>query len=85
MFEVRPPILDVREQDSDPFSSLGIVEGFPQILVHATTVEQVERDLENTLEEHLRGLMDNEATRLQLDDFPTVRVARLCLSRIYLP
>lgn len=81
MFEFRLRILDVREQDTGLPSFLGVVEGFPEILVHATTVGQAERDLVNALEEHLMRLMDLEATRLELDDFPTVRVARLCLSR----
>ena len=77
MFEFRLRILDARERDTDPFSFLGIVEGFPEILVHARTVEQAERDLVNALEGHLKRLMDYEATRLQLDDFPTVRILGL--------
>ena len=81
MLEIRLRVLDVREHDTDPPSFLGIVEGFPGILVHATTVEQTERELVNALEEHLRHLMDHEATRIQLDDFPTVRVVRLHLVR----
>ena len=81
MFEFRLRILDARERDTDPFSFLGIVEGFPEILVHARTVEQAERDLVNALEGHLRGLMDQEATRLQVDDYPTVRIVRLRLDR----
>ena len=80
MFEFRLRILDARERDTDPFSFLGIVEGFPEILVHARTVEQAERDLVNALEEHLRVLMDREATRLQLDDYPTVRSGKLYLT-----
>ena len=79
MLEFRLRVLDVREHDTDPPSFLGIAEGFPGILVHATTVERAERDLVNALEEHLRRLMDQEATRLQLDDFPTVRVIRMQL------
>ena len=79
MFEFRLRILDARERDTDPFSYLGIVEGFPEILVHARTIEQAERDLVNALEEQLRGLMDEEATRIQLDEFPTVRVLGLHL------
>ena len=79
MLEIRLRVLDMRERETDPPSFIGIVEGFPQILVHATTVEQVERDLVNAFEEHLRRLMDYEATRLQLDDFPTVGVVRLRL------
>ena len=83
MFEFRLRILDARERDADPFSFLGIVEGFPQIMTHSTSVEQVERDLLNALEEHLRELMDHEATRLELDDFPTVRTLRLVLSPVF--
>lgn len=81
MFEFRLRILDVWEREMDPPSFLGIVEGFPQILTHSTTVEQAERDLVNALEEHFDRLMDHEATRVQLDDFPTVRVVRLHLAR----
>ena len=77
MIEFRLRILDARERDTDPFSFLGIVEGFPEILVHARTVEQTERDLVNALEGHLRGLMDHEATRLQLDESVTVRLVRV--------
>lgn len=80
MFEIRLRILDVRERDMDPPSFLGIAEGFPQVLTHSTSVEQAEIDLVNALEEHLRRLMNHEATRLQLDDFPTVRIAGLRLS-----
>lgn len=79
MFEFRLRILDVREHEADPPSFLGIVEGFPGILVHTTTVEQAERDLVNALEEHLRRLTDYEATRVQLDDYPTVHTDRLVL------
>ena len=79
MFEFRLRILDARERGTDPFSFLGIVEGFPEILVHARTVEQVERDLVSALEEHLQGLMDFDATRIQLDEFPTVRAQRVLL------
>ena len=79
MLEIRLRILDVRERETDPPSFLGIAEGFPEILVHATTVEQVERDLVNALEQHLRRLMNLEATRLQLDDFPAVRVVTVFL------
>ena len=81
MLEIRLRVLDVRERDTEPASFLGIAEGFPGILVHATTIAQVERDLVNALEEHLTRLMDHESTRLQLDDFPTVRVVRLHLVR----
>ena len=79
MFEFRLRILDVREREGDPPSFLGIVEGFPEILVHATTVEQAERDLSGALAEHLRRLQDREATRIDWEDFPTVRLTRFYL------
>ena len=81
MIEFRLRILDVRERGTDPPSFLGIAEGFPQILVHARTIEQAERDLVNALEQRLGGLMDHEATRLELDDYPTVWATRLTLER----
>jgi hypothetical protein len=80
VFEFRLRVLDVRERDTDPFSYLGVVEGFPQILVHATTVEQAERGLINSLNEYLKCLQSDDATRIQLDDFPTVRVIRARMS-----
>lgn len=80
MFEFRLRVLDVRERDGDPPSFLGIVEGFPQILVHATSPGQAERDLENALSELLVRIQDREATRIDWDDFPTVRTMRLYLS-----
>ena len=70
----------MRERDTDPPFFLGIVEGFPDVLAHATSVEHAERDLVNALSEHLRRLQDQEATRLDLDDFPTVRSVQLCLA-----
>jgi hypothetical protein len=79
MFEFRLRILDAREHNSDPPSFLGIVEGFPEILVHATTVEQAERDLVNALIERLKRLQDHGATRIDWDDFPTVLVVRMSL------
>ena len=79
MFEFRLRILDVRERNTDPPSFLGIVEGFPEVLVHARSIGQTERDLLSALAEHLRRLQDREATRIDWDDFPTVRVVRLHL------
>jgi hypothetical protein len=79
MFEFRLRVLDVRERVTDPPSFLGIVEGVPQILVHSTSPSQAERDLTNALAEHLERLQDREATRIDWDDFPTVRSARLYL------
>jgi predicted RNase H-like HicB family nuclease len=81
MFEFRLRILDVRERESDPPSFLGIVEGFPDVLAHATTIEQAEHDLVNALFEHLKRLQDLEATRLEVDDFPTVKAPRLWIMR----
>ena len=80
MLEIRLRVLDVRERETNPPSFLGIVEGFPELLSHAVTAEQCERDLVDLFEEHLKGLMNHEATRLQLDDFPTIQVVRLVLS-----
>ena len=80
MFEFRLRILDVRERETDPFSYLGLVEGFPEVLVHATTVEQVEKDLVNALSEHLAQLMNREITRLDWDDYPTVKISRLVVT-----
>jgi hypothetical protein len=79
MFEFRLRILDVREREGDPPSFLGIVEGFPQILVNATSAGETEADLFRALVDYLSRLQDREATRLDLDDFPTVRVVRLYL------
>jgi hypothetical protein len=80
MFEFRLRILDVREHETDPFSYLGIVEGFPDILAHSTSVGQVEKDLMNAIAEHLKRLRADEATRIDWDEFPTARVVRLCVS-----
>jgi hypothetical protein len=74
MFEFRLRILDVGEG-----SFLGIVEGFPEILVHATSPAQAEADLTCALVDQLQRLQDREATRIGWDDFPTVRVTRLLL------
>lgn len=79
MLEIRLRILDVRDRPSDPPSFLGIAEGFPEVLVHSTSAEGAEIDLVNALEEWLRRRMDSEATRVQLDDYPTVRVLRIGL------
>jgi predicted RNase H-like HicB family nuclease len=74
MFEFRLRILDVGEG-----SYLGIVEGFPDVMVHARSPSQAEADLVRALGAHLEGLQDREATRIELDDFPTIRVRRLYL------
>jgi predicted RNase H-like HicB family nuclease len=74
MFEFRLRILDVGEG-----SFLGIVEGFPDVLMHATSPGQAEADLTRALVDHLERLQDRESTRIDWDDFPTVRAARLWL------
>jgi hypothetical protein len=79
MFEFRLRILDAREREDDPPSFLGIVEGFPQILVHAATIEEAEMGLANALTEHLKRLQDNEATRIDWDEFPTAWKASIYL------
>jgi hypothetical protein len=81
MFEFRLRILDARESGAGPNSFLGIVEGFPEILVHATSIGQTETDLVNALADRLHSLLDLEATRLELDGFPMVLETRLVLCR----
>jgi predicted RNase H-like HicB family nuclease len=79
MFEFRLRILDMREREADPPSFLGIVEGFPNVLVHATSPEETERNLTLALVEHLKRLQEQDATRLEEDDFPRSRLIRLYL------
>jgi predicted RNase H-like HicB family nuclease len=67
----------LRILDVGPNSYLGIVEGFPQILAHAESTAECEAQLTRLLTAYLEGLRDEDATQLQLDDFPTVRVSRL--------
>jgi hypothetical protein len=74
VFEIRLRILDVGEG-----YFLGIAEGFPEVLVYGQSMRETEADLTRALIAHLEKLKDHEATRLELDDFPTVRVARLYL------
>jgi hypothetical protein len=81
VFEFRLRILDVRERETDPPSFLGIVEGFPQILVHAASAADAEADLVRSIVEHLQRIQDREATRIDWDDFPTVRALKLRLTR----
>jgi hypothetical protein len=80
MFEFRLRVLDVRERETDPFSYLGIVEGFPEILVHATSLEQAERDLVSALDVHLKRLQDQGPAGADWEVFPTVASLRLFLS-----
>ncbi|MHB8352216.1 MAG: hypothetical protein ACYDFT_05985 [Thermoplasmata archaeon] len=77
MFEVRLSVLDVRERETAPPSFLGIVEGFPSVMAHAASADACEAAVVDALEDFLRRLQDDDATRLQLDEFPTVRVVRL--------
>ena len=76
MFEIRLRVLE-----AGPGSYLGIVEGFPGILVHATTAGEAEADATRALADHLERSVDREATRIQFEDLPTVKVARLRLGR----
>ncbi len=75
MFEFRLRILDVGEG-----SFLGIVEGFPEVIVHATSPGQAEADLARALVDYFERIQDREATRIDWDDFSTMRVVRLFLS-----
>ncbi len=75
MFEFRLRVLD-----AGGGSFLGIIEGFPELLVHATSAGAAEEDLVRALVAHLDRLQDREATWPQLDDFPTVRTTRLFLT-----
>ena len=74
MLEVR-----LRVVEAGPGSYLGIAEGFPGVLAHATTAEACVAGLEEALWRHLSSLRDLDATRLELDDLPTVRVVTLYL------
>jgi hypothetical protein len=75
MFEFRLRVLD-----AGGGSFLGIVEGFPELLVHAASAGEAEADLVRALGVHLARLQNREATLPQLDDFPTVRTVRLMLA-----
>jgi hypothetical protein len=79
MFEFRLRILDVREHESDPPSFLGIVEGFPQVMSHGVSAAEVERDLIAALVDYLTRIQDSEATRIDWDEFPTVRLTNVFL------
>jgi hypothetical protein len=79
MFEFRLRILDVRERESDPPSFLGIVEGFPQVMSHAGSAAEVEKDLMAALCDYLTRTQDCEATRIDWDEFPTVRESQAYL------
>jgi hypothetical protein len=74
VFEFRLRVLDAGEG-----SFLGIVEGFPELLVHAASAGDAEADLVRALVTHLDRLQNREATWPHLDDFPTVRVSSLYL------
>jgi hypothetical protein len=74
VFEFRLRILE-----AGPDSYLGVVEGFPSVLVHANTAAVAEAELVRALIDYLERQMDRERTRIQYEDFPTVRTARLCL------
>lgn len=75
MFEFRLRILE-----AGPNSYLGIVEGLPEILVHAESAEVAEGDLVRALIDRLDRMMNREAARIEKDDLPTVRTTKLRLS-----
>jgi hypothetical protein len=75
VFEFRLRVLDVGGG-----SFLGIVEGFPELLVHAASARDAEADLVRALVAHLDSLQNREATWPQLDDFPTVRTLRVAVT-----
>ena len=77
MLEIRVRVLDALGKEIGPTVLLGIAEELPDVLVHATAVEQEEQDLVTALEEHPRRLMGSEATRVLLNDFPAVRVRQI--------
>jgi hypothetical protein len=72
----------LRVLDVGPQSYLGIVEGFPMIMAHAESAGECDAQLTRMLVAYLEGLRDEEATRIEVDDLPTVRIAHLtlCLS-----
>jgi hypothetical protein len=74
MFELRLRILEAGRN-----SYLGIVEGFPGVLVHAGSASDAEQDLLRAVASLFERLQDPTSTRLELDDFPTVREVRLFL------
>jgi hypothetical protein len=76
VFEIR-----LRSPDVGEGYFLGIAEGFPEVLVYGRSVRETEADLTRALIAHLEKLRDLEATRLELYDFPTVRVVRLRVGR----
>jgi Lon protease-like protein len=80
VFEFRLRILDVRERETDLPSFLGIVEGFPQVMAHAASVVEAERDLFDALRDYLTRIQDREATRIDWDEYPTVRSVGLYLA-----
>jgi hypothetical protein len=77
MFETR-----IRVLEAGVGSYLGIVEGFPDILVHATTATEAEADTVRAIADLLERMMCREETRLQFDGFPTVRVVRIHLTSL---
>lgn len=74
VFEFRLRILE-----AGPSSYLGIVEELPEMPVHAATPEETEGDLVCALIDRLKRMMNYEATRIQLDNLPTVRISHFVL------
>jgi hypothetical protein len=80
MFEFRLRILDARDHDTEPLSYLGLVEGLPEILVQNATPDATEADLVAALGRFLDQLRRPDETRIEFDDFPTIRTVRLRLT-----
>lgn len=74
MFEFRLRILE-----EGPNSFIGVVDEFPDFLVHGTSINEVEQDLVNVLIPQLRRLLNYEPVRYGLDELPTVRIVQLHL------
>jgi hypothetical protein len=83
VFEFRLRVLDVREREGDPPSFLGVVEGFPQVLVHAASAAEAERDLIAALGDYFTRIQDREATRIDWDEFPTVSITLCYLALLF--
>ncbi len=75
MLEIRLRILAY-----GPHQFLGIVEGIPDLVTFSETLERAEIDLINALEGRIRVSMNFNATSIDWDDHPTVRILRLTLS-----
>jgi hypothetical protein len=64
-----------RVLEAGPDSYLGIVDGFPEILVQAVPAQKGQADLVRGLEDYLERIQKCEDARIKHESFPTVRVA----------